>query len=111
MVGGKVGVDQGGLDDGVAHELLDGRQVHAFHDQVAGESMAEGVDFSEVLYTRFFGYLDKFLTELGFELTAVFIGKDEIAFLFTIYLFTIYLFPVCQLTFALFPIVGLLQVF
>jgi hypothetical protein len=39
-----VSVDHGGLDIGVAHQLLHRGQVNAAHDQVAGEGVAECVD-------------------------------------------------------------------
>jgi hypothetical protein len=43
MIRSQVGVDRGRLDVRMAHELLDGRQVNAFHHQVAGKRVAQSV--------------------------------------------------------------------
>jgi len=58
MIRGKVGVDHGGLDVGVAHQFLDRGQIDTVHDKMTGEGMTKGVEFSKAINTGFFGDLD-----------------------------------------------------
>lgn len=41
---GKMGVSHRGLDIGVPEELLDGRKINPFHDQMRGKCMSQGME-------------------------------------------------------------------
>ena len=48
MVRSLMGIDHGGFNVMVAHELLDGWNVHPTHEQVGSEGVAQRVQFGQV---------------------------------------------------------------
>ena len=79
MIRRQVGVDHGGLDVRVTHQLHDGGEINTLHDKVAGECVAKGVDSCQVLDTGTFGDLDQLLPDFRFEFATITVTEDVVA--------------------------------
>ena len=80
MIRRQVGVDHCRLNVRVAHQLLDGGQIDALHDQVAGEGVAESVQLGQVFNPGFSCNLDQLLPQFHSYSAAILVSKNESAF-------------------------------